>query len=227
MTMFRKFANDYTSLPNLPGGGDSTKNTWLTICTRFVHAALPNSEITGTGLTKHHERGDMTQQKMLNPGEAVLTYLDGKVTLVACDVGHNLPAGTAAYSIRGGVHQIKIATVLVPAVSVVLRITAAGKPSRYYWAWVNELEESVIATLANQSELPIRLTDPEGASFGRSLIPNEVRDVAQKYLGIISRLAANSPWSREHFAAAVRGFVEQHNSTAEAEWLALDKARNA
>jgi hypothetical protein len=51
--------------------------------------------------------------------------------------------------------------------------------------------------------------------------------MAQKYLGIISRLAANSPWSREHFAAAARDFVEHHSSTAETEWLAFDKARNA
>jgi hypothetical protein len=169
----------------------------------------------------------MTFQKLLNPGEAVLTYLDGQITLVACDVGDNLPVGTAVYSIRGGVHQIKIATVLVPTVSIMLRITAAGKPSHYYWAWVNELEERVIETLSNQSELPIRLTDPMGAALGRSLIPNEVRDMAQKYLAIISRLAANSPWSREDFAAAARNFVKHHNSTAEAEWLALDKARNA
>jgi hypothetical protein len=151
--------------------------------------------------------------------------MDGKVTLLACELGHNLPTGTAVYSVRGGVHQINIAHVLVPAMSIVLRITCAGKASRYYWAWVNVLEESVIESLANQSELPIRLTDPMGAAFGRSLIPNEVSEMAQKHLEIISRLAANSPWSRAHFAAA-RVFVEHHNSTAEAEWVALAKARN-
>ncbi|MBC7855454.1 MAG: hypothetical protein IAF94_18655 [Pirellulaceae bacterium] len=92
--------------------------------------------------------------KPLLPGQAALARLDGKIVLVACDLSELLPLGAADFAIRGGMHQINIANVLVPAVSIVLRLTV-GDAVRFYWCWVNELEEGLIESLATQADLPI------------------------------------------------------------------------
>jgi hypothetical protein len=159
--------------------------------------------------------------KPLLPGQAALARLDGKVALVACDLPENLPLGAADFAIRGGMHQINIANVLVPAVSIVLRLTV-GDTVRYYWGWVNELEEGVIESLATQADLPIILADPLGGPFGRATVPNGVREMAQRCLGTVSQLADKKPWTPAHFAAC-RVFVECHYPTAEKEWAALDR----
>jgi hypothetical protein len=162
--------------------------------------------------------------KQLLPGQAALTRLNGKVSLVACGYPDDLPLVRAEFALRGGMHKINIANVLVPAISIVVRVTV-GDFVRYYWAWVNELEEGVIETLATQPDLLIEVAIPGTQRSVSSIIPNGVREMAQKYLGIVSRLASEKPWRPQHFAAA-RVFVEYDYPTAEVEWAALDRATN-
>lgn len=158
--------------------------------------------------------------KPLLPGQAALARIDGKVSLVACELKGIIPDGPGRCDLRGGLHQIRIANVIVPLVSIVLRYTT-GDMVRYYWAWVDELQENVIETLANQPELPIVFADPTGKPFARMGIPNGVIEMAQKALAAISRYAAEAPWRPQHFAAA-RVFVEWDYPTAEKEWAVLD-----
>ena len=146
------------------------------------------------------------------PGQACLKRLEGKVAFVACDYPQNVPMGPANFDIRGGMHRITIRGITVPVVSLVLRLTA-GERVGYYPAFINELEENVIEPLANQPDLPIVLSDLFGGSIGKATIENGVRDLAQRHLGIVSKLSAGFPWSSQQFDAAL-AFIEGKHPTA-------------
>ena len=59
---------------------------------------------------------------------------------------------------------------------------AAGQ-QRLYASWINELEEHVIESLANQAELPIILASHLGERVGPRSVPNGLRQLAHKNLG--------------------------------------------
>ncbi len=56
--------------------------------------------------------------KPLLPGQAALARIDEKVALVACELKGVIPDGPGRCDLRGGLHQIRIANVMVPLYAV-------------------------------------------------------------------------------------------------------------
>lgn len=140
--------------------------------------------------------------------------------MVVCDHRENVPLGGVAFEIRGGIHRNVGDGFSVPVVSEMLRINA-GADKRFYAGWVNELEDGVVESLANQPQLPIMFTTPLRERVGSTVISNGLRTMMQKQLATISLLADKSPWTPEQFAEA-RAFVEAQFPSSTALWTRLE-----
>lgn len=155
----------------------------------------------------------------LLPGQATIARHEGKVWIVVCDERENLPVGGVAFEIRGGVHHINFGGSTVGVASVILRVTA-GDNQRFYTCFFDELEQSVVESLATQPELLIVFGTPKGESVGSTVLPNGMRGMMQRQLATISMLADKSPWEPRQFAAA-KAIVEAQFPTAAGLWEKL------
>ncbi len=157
--------------------------------------------------------------RQLVPGQAAVARHEGKVWIVVCDEKENLPLGTVAFEIRGGIHHITIGDITVAVASVMLRLTADGI-QRFFTCLIDELQQGVVESLATQPELLIVFGTPLGERVGSTVIPNGMRGMMQKQLATISLLADKEPWGPQDFAAA-KAVVEAEFPTAAALWEKL------
>jgi|GEM_PF-5946956 hypothetical protein len=141
----------------------------------------------------------------MKPGQAKLRRIDGTLTLVVCDEPDNVPMGAVDFGGHGLLHQITLSDgVMVPVVELVLKLRA-GIGERTYLAFVNELEDGVMESLATAKRISVVLTSPQGDNFAESTMLNPFKDAANESLGVIAALA-DKPWNGAHFAVA-RAYV--------------------
>jgi hypothetical protein len=141
----------------------------------------------------------------MTPGQAILRKIKGTITLAVCDEPGAVPMGHVDFAGHGLLHQIEMHDgVTVAVVELVLRLIAPGV-ERTYRAYVDELQEGVMESLATAQEIMVVLTSPKGESFASSAMSNSFKQSANETLGVISALAAK-PWNGAHFAVA-KAFV--------------------
>ncbi|MBC7853859.1 MAG: hypothetical protein IAF94_10515 [Pirellulaceae bacterium] len=141
----------------------------------------------------------------MKPGQAKLRRTSGVLSLIVCDERSNVPMGEVDFAGHGLLHQITMSDgLIVPVVELVLRLIT-GDGERVYRAFVNELEEGIMESLATLPEITVVLKSPKGDTFGTSPLANPFKATANESLGVISGLA-DKPWNGAHFATA-RAFV--------------------
>jgi hypothetical protein len=146
----------------------------------------------------------------MNPGQAKLRRTANGLTLTVCDERGNIPMGAVDFAGESILHQVEMTGgVVVPVVELVLRLLADGK-ERTYRAFVNELEEGIMESLATMPEITVFLTDPHGDSFGMSLMANPFHAIVNESLGLISKLA-DKPWNGAQFAVAIKYVLAKDN----------------
>ena len=145
--------------------------------------------------------------------QLAIAHYECQACFIVCDHRETLPLGGVAIFISGEVHHVTINGVHVPVVNANLKIVAGGK-ELYYSAFVNELTDGVLETLANQAKLPIVLVDPLGVRIGKVVIDNGILGMVQKQFGKVSAAAEVKEWTPHHFAAA-RAYVASQHPTAE------------
>ncbi len=138
-------------------------------------------------------------------GQAVLRKTASGLTLTIYDERGNIPMGDVDFAGHGLLHQVEMRDgVTVPVIELVLRlITSNGE--RIYRAFIDEMEQGVMATLATAPEITVVLATPKGESIGTSTPVNPFKDTANESLGVIAGLM-DKPWNGAHFAIA-RAYV--------------------
>lgn len=155
----------------------------------------------------------------LLPGQAAVARHEGNVWIVVCDERENLPLGSVAFEIRGGLHHITIDEKTVAVASVMLRLTSGGN-QRFFTCLIDELQQGIVESLSTQPELLIVFGTPPGERVGSTMIPNGMRGMMQKQLATISLLADKKPWGPQDFASA-KAIVEAQFPTPAALWEKL------
>src|SRR5689334_22590413 len=134
----------------------------------------------------------------MTPGQAKLHKANGHLSLIVCDERGNVPMGAVDFGGHGLLHQITLSDgLIVPVVELVLLLKTSNA-ERTYRAFVNELEEGVLESLATAPQITVILTTPKGESFGTSPLANPFKATANESLGLISALA-DKPWNGAHF----------------------------
>ena len=138
-------------------------------------------------------------------GQAKLRITPHGLTLTVYDEPGNIPMGAADFAGHGLLHQVEMRDgVTVPVVELVLRlITSNGE--RIYRAFVNELEDGIMASLATVDDITVILATPKGDKFATSPLVNPFKSTADESLGVLTALA-DKPWNGAHFAIA-RAYV--------------------
>jgi hypothetical protein len=143
------------------------------------------------------------------PGQAKLKKRGGTLSLIVCDKPGNVPLGAVDFAGESILHQVEMAGGVVLVMELVLRLRLiAGE--RTYRAFVNELEECVVESLATMQEITVLLDSPKGETFARSTLANPFQAIVNESLGVISELAAK-PWNGAQFAVAVKYLLAKDN----------------
>jgi len=146
----------------------------------------------------------------MKPGEAKLQKRDGGLTLTICDDPGSVPMGAADIAGHGILHQVGMANgVNVAVVELVLRIVS-GDSQRTYRAFVNELEQGIMAALAIAIDIKVILVTPKGREFATSPLVNPFTVTANEVLEVIAGDCA-VPWNGAQFAIAVKYVVAGQN----------------